>query len=124
MAANVAERLSLSRKQRIKQGRDFSRLRRKGRRLTYGWLTINWQPLATETTSRVGVIVGGKLGNAVVRSRIKRLLREAFRQHQHKLSQAIDLVLVAQAPIVGKTFAEVERDFLMAIGKAGLLKGS
>ena len=56
------------------------------------------------------------------RSRARRLLRESFRQHQHELSQPVELVLVARNSIAGKKFAEVEKDFLAALNRAGLLE--
>jgi ribonuclease P protein component len=57
-----------------------------------------------------------------VRNRARRLLRESFRLHQHGLAQPVDLVLVARPSIVGKDFAQVERDFLTTLRKAGLLR--
>jgi ribonuclease P protein component len=70
----------------------------------------------------LGVITAGKIGGAVVRNRARRLLRESFRLHQHDLSEPVDLVLVARQSIVGKGFADVERDFLTTLRKARLLK--
>jgi ribonuclease P protein component len=124
MAAQSPERLCFGRKMHIKQGRDFARVRRDGRRLACGVLLANWQSLPTGAPARLGVVVGGRLGNAVVRSRIRRLLREAFRLHQHDLAQPVDLVLVARASIVGKPLAAVEKDFLAAMRRAGLTKAA
>lgn len=45
-------------------------------------------------TVRLGISVGKAYGSAVQRNRIKRLLREAFRQVRHKLPTGIDLVIV------------------------------
>jgi ribonuclease P protein component len=124
MAAQLPARLCFGRNQHIKQGRDFARVRREGQRLACGCLLANWQVLPTATPTRLGVVVGGKLGNAVIRSRVKRLLREAFRLHQCELAQPVDLVLVARASIVGKPFVGVEKDFLEAMRRAGLLKAA
>jgi len=62
------------------------------------------------------------VGNAVARSRARRLLREAFRVHQGDLRSSVDLVLVARPSIVGKTFTDVERDLIEAFRKGRLLK--
>jgi ribonuclease P protein component len=121
MAANTQHRLRFPRAARIKQGRDFLRLREQGQRLAMGCLVANWQRLPTGANSRLGVITSGKVGNAVIRTRARRLLRESFRLHQHELAQPVDLVLVARPSIVGKAFGQVEKDFLTTLRKAGLL---
>jgi len=115
-------RLSFGRAQRIKQGRDFVRTRQEGQRLVTGCLIANWRRLPASAPTRLGVITSRKIGEAVVRNRARRLLREAFRLHQHDLTPALDLVLVARPSIAGKPFAAVEKDFLTTLRKAGLLK--
>src|SRR6185312_14067974 len=114
-------RLKFGRAMRIKQGRDFSRVRQEGERLVLGCMIANWRKLPVDSTHRLGLVTSGKIGNAVVRNRARRLLREAFRRHQHDLSQPVDLVLVARNSIAGKEFAAVEKDFLTILRKAGLL---
>lgn len=116
------QRLALGRDRRIRCSRDFVRLRQVGRRLAHGCLIANWVAVSAESQSRLGVITSRKVGNAVVRNRARRLLRESFRRHQLEFAAPVDIVLVARPSIAGKTFAEVERVFLSAIRKAGLLK--
>ena len=118
------QRLSLGRNRRILCSRDFARIRQTGRRLAHGCLIANWKALPTESCSRLGVITSRKVGNAVARNRARRLLRESFRRHQLELAAPVDLVLVARPSIAGKTFQAVEREFLFAARKAGLLKTS
>ncbi len=71
--------------------------------------------------SRLGVITGRKVGNAVIRNRARRLLREAYRRHQGELCAATDLVLVARPSIANQTFVNVEADFLHVMRKARLI---
>ena len=122
MADSIPERLRFGRAARIKQGRDLARVRRVGERLVVGCLIANWQRLPADAASHLGVITGGRIGGAVVRNRARRLMRETFRLHQHDLAGPVDLVLVARPSIVGKGFAEVERDFLTTLRRARLLK--
>jgi len=122
MAAQTSQRLRFDRGARIKQGRDFARVRQAGERLVVGCLIANWQRLPPGSASRLGVITAGRIGNAVVRSRARRLLRESFRVHQHDLAVPVDLVLVARQSIAGKEFASVEKDFLTTLRRGRLLK--
>ena len=122
MAVAASQSLKFNRAMRIKQGRDFSRVRREGQRLATGCLIANWRRLPLSSRPRLGVVTGRKIGNAVARSRARRLLREVFRVHQHDLAQPVDLVLVARASIIEKGFSGVEKDFLATLRKTGLLK--
>src|SRR3954467_6003803 len=116
----MGKRLGLPRERRIKQGRDFLRIKTEGKRIASGCLIANWS-VAMGLQCRLGVITGRKIGNAVVRTRARRLLREAFRLHQPELNRPVDMVLVARPSIVGKVFREVERDLLEALGRGKLL---
>lgn len=123
MAAVEPGRFRFGPDSRIKHSRDFAQTRQHGSRLALGCLILNWRPLGPDASSRLGVITSSRLGGAVIRSRARRLLRESFRSHQHQLAVPVDLVLVARPSIVGKSFSDVEKDFLTSLRKAGLLKG-
>lgn len=122
MSAASPARRGLGRRARIKQGRDFLRVRQAGERAVKGCLIANWLRLTGDAPSRLGVVVSKKVGNAVVRSRAKRLLRESYRLLQHEIVQPVDLVLVARPSIAEKDFSSVERDLITTLRQAGLLK--
>jgi len=121
MPAGTPQRLRLGRSTRLQQSRDFARIRQQGQRLALGCLVANWNALPEGAASRLGIVTSRKVGGAVQRSRARRLLRESFRQHQHEFVKPVELVLVARPSIAGRDFAEVEKDFLGTLRRAGLL---
>lgn len=46
--------------------------------------------------SRLGVTVSRKVGNAVVRNRVKRIIREFFRCNRFRLEKPVDLSVIAK----------------------------
>lgn len=122
MGGTPPARLRLPRSSRLKQKGDFMRARAQGQRVVNGCLIANALPRPPGSHSRLGVITSRKVGPAVGRARARRLLRESYRLHQHELACSVDLVLVARNSIAGKTFSEVEHDFLRALRQLRLIK--
>ena len=60
---------------------------------------------------RLGLGLGRKLGTAVKRNRVKRLLRESFRRHKGAVTPAVDLVLLPKPAMLSCALTEVEREY-------------
>lgn len=124
MVAPPRSRYGLPAALRLRRSAEFAATRRRGERLVCGCLILNWLSVAPGRPNRVGVVTSRKVGSAVVRNRARRLLREAFRRHQHALKGPLDVVLVARRSIAGKRAGEVEQDFLAALRRRALLRSA
>ena len=105
----------------LKQNHVFRRLYAKGKSQVTPHLAL-YERKNGRPESRLGITVGGKLGKAVVRNRVRRRLREIYRIHEELFLPGYDLVVVARVRAVYARFDELERSFLKAARALGLLR--
>ncbi len=80
---------------RLRRRREFLQLQRQGqRRHSRSFVVI--QTPGRARTSRLGVTVSSRVGNAVVRNRVKRLVRDIFRNRRLSLPAIVDVVVIAK----------------------------
>lgn len=84
-----------TREDRLLRRSEFVRVQQQGRRVHTSHFIVLILPGRTGRT-RLGVTVGRRVGGAVKRNRIKRLVREVFRRNRALFPSACDVVLVAR----------------------------
>jgi ribonuclease P protein component len=114
-AASGSERLLA--RNRLLRRTDFLRCYRTGRR-RQGALVILYFAPNSHGFPRMGITASRKVGNAVIRHRLKRRIREIYRRWPGRGTlAALDLVMHLKPEARGAGFADVQRDI------AGLLQG-
>ena len=132
---------------RVISARDYARVRRLGRRSasTYFAVSIATRAAANEAIpdqglppvargegvdgelrSRLGLIVSRKVGNAVARNRVKRAVREWFRNGSAQLAESVDIVVIARRGAADRRVSEICRELstLVAEGPAATKPGA
>jgi ribonuclease P protein component len=106
----------VKRRSRLLRSADFDRTLRSGRRAASDYFALFVSDNEVGRP-RVGLAVSRKLGNAVVRNRIKRHLRELVRPLLTQTEGGRDVVIVARARAVDAEFARLRQEIEMLWAK-------
>ncbi len=83
------------------------------------YLSVYFLP-SPDGVTRAGISVGKRIGNAVMRNRAKRLIREVLRRKRSCVTLPVWIVCVAKKEIVEAGYPCVEADFLKLLDKSGV----
>jgi ribonuclease P protein component len=98
---------------RIVRSSDYRVLYRTGRKIHSERFILFWRENRTGH-HRLGITVSRKVGNSVVRNRIKRLLREVFRRSMREIPGQVDIVVNVKASCAKVKYVELRSEFLVA----------
>lgn len=113
--------------EKIRKNNEFRNVYRRGKSFSNYLLVLyinknRYNVLDNKKYSRVGISVSKKVGKSVIRSRVKRLISEAFRLNKDKFAEGYDFVFVARTASKDKSYADMEKAMLSLFKKAGLIK--
>ena len=94
--------------ERVRHRRDYLRAQAQGKRLYTRHFGVTLAPPAGEGP-RLGLVVTKRLGKAVQRNRVKRLLREFFRRHRMQLP-TVGLIIMAKKGAAELGYHQVEEE--------------
>ena len=121
----VLEAILLPQRFRLKSKFDFGKAYRHGQSRANSYLVLYFFARRKETAvlenPRIGFSVSKKLGNAVVRNKIKRRLRAAIKPYLRLIRQDVDIIFIARKKIKGIPFSDVEKNMIYLLKKSGLL---
>jgi ribonuclease P protein component len=114
----------MHRKLRLRKREDFNVVYRYGRSFANSQFVVYWRRRSQKGSFRMGVSASSKLGGAVVRNRLRRMVKEIVRLNAGRLLEDTDLILIVRKPALSLPYKEMESSILHVLRKSSLLKGS
>ncbi|MGM0923607.1 MAG: ribonuclease P protein component [Bacillota bacterium] len=102
----------MKKKNRIKKNEDFQKVFKHGKSMANRQFVIYMLGQPEEKEFRLGLSVSKKIGNAVTRNRIKRLVRQVFLEEKDSLKTGIDYIVIARMPASEMDYHEVKSSLL------------
>lgn len=112
---------SLDKKKIVKENSLIQRIYREGKSYA-DYNLVLYVANSPKKDYKVAFAAGKKLGNAVIRNRVKRIMREAYRLNQGKIKENVCLLLVARQNSIYIKRQDMEKSFLKLVKKAMILK--
>lgn len=93
--------------QSLKKNADFQLVYKEGKSFANKYLVM-YVKENDLNLNRVGISVSKKVGNSVIRHRLKRLILESYRLHEDIFNSSLDMVIIARTTAKDKNFHEIE----------------
>ena len=109
--------------QSLKKNADFQNVYKCGKSFANRYLVM-YVKENDLSTNRIGISVSKKVGNSVVRHRVKRLILESYRLHEDMFNSGLDMVIIARTTAKDRSYAEIS-SAVMHLGKLhGIIIGN
>jgi ribonuclease P protein component len=108
------------RKDRLRKRSVFRKVYEEGRSAANFMIAVHLLP-NPDNERRVGFSAGKRLGNAVVRNRCKRRLRECWRLHQQEMPVGMDMIIVARRSMVNAKWDKIVTAFSDAFRRSRIV---
>ena len=92
--------------QSLKKNADFQNVYKCGKSFANRYLVM-YVKENDLSTNRIGISVSKKVGNSVVRHRVKRLILESYRLHEDMFNSSLDMVIIARSTAKDKSYKEI-----------------
>ena len=106
----------MKKKEIIKKNYDYTKIIKKGRKVSNNYYSIYY---ITNNTNHYGISIPTKIGNAVVRNKIKRQIKNIIDNYKKNLQINNDYVIIVKKSILELNFKEKEKEFINLIKKIG-----
>ena len=104
----------------LQKNNDFRLVYQKGRSAANRYIVMYVMQNESDE-NRIGISVSKKVGNSVVRHRIKRRIKEAYRLHENEFVRGLDIVCIARSGAKESDFFKLESALLHLSKKHGII---
>lgn len=108
---------------RLRRAADLAHVRRAGRRWQSGLFILivaSQQDDASSHPTRFAFVAGRRIGNAVVRNRSKRRMREIVRHQLPRVVPGYDCMMIARPAVADASFTQMEAEAVALLSRANL----
>ncbi len=95
----------------LKKNKDFQKIYQEGKSCANKYLVM-YALQNARTGNRLGISVSKKVGNSVIRHRLKRLVRESYRLNEKICKYGYDIAIIVRPAAKGKNYQEIESALL------------
>lgn len=112
----------MHRSHRLKKNEHFQAVFQRGRSAANKQFVLYSARQEGQAAFRAGISVSKKIGNAVIRNRVKRLIREAVARLETAIPQGLDLVIIARPGVESMSLDAIEQSLLHVMKRAKVIK--
>jgi ribonuclease P protein component len=107
---------------RLRRKEDFNKVYRHGKSAANHQFVIYYKKQSNSIPFKLGISVSKKVGTAVVRNRIRRVVKEIVRHHVDDIAPGNEYILIARKPAAEMDYAEMEKSIVHVMKRAGIWK--
>jgi ribonuclease P protein component len=110
----------MNKKNRVKKNKEFQTVFQKGVSNANRQFVLYYLDKPGQGDFRIGLSVSKKIGNAVMRNRIKRIIRQVFTELKEGIDSEKDFVIIARKPCAEMTYEQLKSSLLHVLRRSGI----
>ncbi|AIG28926.1 ribonuclease P protein component [Brevibacillus sp. 7WMA2] len=112
----------MHRSHRLRKNEEFQKVFQKGKSAANKQFVIYTLENQGQATFRIGISASKKIGNAVTRNKVKRLLKEAIAAIEDRIKPHLDIIVIVRPGVEEMPLASIQGSLMHALKRAKAIK--